>query len=168
MSDGGSRVAYVLDANVLIDYANSDPWVIRIVCNHLGHAGACEGVLLEAHDFTDGHVETTGLMIIQLTAEQLVEAYALPGALSPQDTMCLIAARDCHATCVTNEKPLRNACKRVGVKTIWGLELMLLLADKRLLTSHDALRTAREIQASNPRHITDEILQRFTQRLRQA
>ncbi len=159
-------VAYVLDANVLIDYANSDPWVIGKVCDYLGGAGVCTVVLDEADDFTEELVEATGVITIDLTSQQLVEAYAGAGPLSPQDRMCLIAARDFGFTCVTNEKALRRTCESQGVPVLWGLELMVLLMQKGRMAPADAERVANDIKISNPHHITDEILRRFTRRLR--
>lgn len=166
MAEPTERPAFVLDANVLIDYANSDCTVIKLVSEHIGVVGACDQVLDEAFDFTEDLVMQTGLRVLELTESQLLEAYLPQPALSPQDVMCMIMARDCKAVCVTNEKPLRKACAELDVNVLWGLELMHLLNAQSMLDFEEAMRIAGAIHESNPHHITAKIVSRFSEKLK--
>lgn len=65
-------------------------------------------------------------------------------------------------TCVTNDGALRRLCERRGVATRFGLGLMVDLVAVGALTRQRAIATARKIQASNPLHINERVLARFT------
>lgn len=64
-------------------------------------------------------------------------------------------------TCVTNDKNLRKLCRQEKVQMLWGLEVLAELHKHRGISQKRALKAAHEIRASNPKHITEEILSRF-------
>ena len=61
----------------------------------------------------------------------------------------------------TNDGALRRLCERHGVATRFGLGLMVDLVAAGALTRRRAMAVARQIQASNPLHINERIIQRF-------
>lgn len=160
----------IVDANVLIDYARSDRSILRIASRHLGQILVAGPVLEEVDQFDEAACEALGLQVVEMTLEQLAAAASASdsGQLSFPDQCCLLLAREGPFTCVTNDGRLRRACTEARVPVLWGLELMVELVSKNELTVDGAIATAREIRLSNPRHITQEILEKFTARLRTA
>ncbi len=98
--------------------------------------------------------------------DQLLEAGKRRGRLSFHDRLCLILARDAGWACVTNDRALRRACEELSVPVLWGLELMIRLAAGHHLAIDTAVTIANAIRQSNPRHITEDLLERFSRRLR--
>jgi hypothetical protein len=105
------------------------------------------------------------LELWQPSTEQLLAAGAKRGPLSFLDRLCLVVARDEGWTCATNDKALRQVCKEEGVRTRWGLELLIDLVEARRLETVAALGIATEIHLNNRYHITAAILARFRRRL---
>ena len=70
-------------------------------------------------------------------------------------------SRDHGWICVTNDKRLRLACVEDGVEVYWGLELMTKLVRMGELEADDAIEVALKIQAQNPHHITDDLIERL-------
>ena len=66
---------------------------------------------------------------------------------------------------MTNDKALRNACDGEGVATLWGLEIMAPLIRTGAMPAADAVRLAEKIHASNPLHVSKQILERFSRRI---
>ena len=105
-----------------------------------------------------------GIRLIEPTFEQLLEAANDEGSLSSEDRLCFIIARDNGWICATNEKSLRNKCKRESVETIRGLKIMLELHALRKLSKQEAIDTAKKIKESNSR-ITEGVIQDFCNEL---
>lgn len=101
----------VVDANVLIDYAEADESVLALVVRHIGPVFVPRDVLDEVDQFDEDTCTRLGLQIAEGSLEQLLEAGAGGGGLSFQDWMCLILARDNGWVCVTNDGRLRSATR---------------------------------------------------------
>lgn len=157
----------VVDANVLIDYLAADVTVLQLVSRHIGTVHIPRQVLQELPRVGADECEHLGLKIIDETLEHLLEAGQRRGRLSFHDRICLILARDAGWTCVTNDRALRNACEELSIPVLWGLELMLQLVAGHHLATDAAATIAKAIRESNPRHITEEILVRFSRRLKE-
>lgn len=155
----------LVDANVLIDYADADRSILTLVARHIAALHVPEPVLAEVESLDRTECERLGLTVIDVPLEQLAEAQAGVGALSLEDRVCLIVASGGGFTCVTNDKTLRRQCATAGVPTLWGLELMAELVALRQLTPDVARAVARTIHIANPHHITREILRRFDEKL---
>ena len=155
----------MVDANVLIDYLAADMTVLQLVSRHIGTVHIPRQVLREVPKLGPDECERLNLHIVDESLEQLLEAGQHRGRLSFHDRLCLILARDAGWACVTNDRALRRACEDHSVPALWGLELMILLAAGHHLTIDAAVTTASAIRRSNPRHITEEILERFSRRL---
>ncbi len=155
-----SSRSFVVDASVLIDYAETDVGILSLVGRHLGALYVPRPVFEEVRQLTEADCDRLGLRIESPTTEQLIEAGAGGGPLSFQDWLCLITARDKTAVCVTNEKPMRRACEAAGVSVSWGLELMLQLIQAGHIRVSSAVRVAESIHRINP-FITRSIVDRF-------
>lgn len=151
----------VADANVLIDYAKTDPSILAIHVRHLGPIYVPSVILDEVDQLDAADCERLGLTVIEEPPEILLAAAERRGPLSFEDRVCLLLARENHWTCVTNEKPLHRACEQEGVTPIWGLRLMINLVKAQQLTRQNAMDVAQAIHEVNPRYVTAVILGLF-------
>lgn len=158
----------IADANVLIDYAKSDRTVLELFSKHLGTITVPRPLLREVAQLDEGECLRLGLVLVDGSVEQLIEAAKRrgKGGLSFEDCLCLILARDSGWVCLSNDRPLRKLCQEEGIEVRWGLSLMLDLVLGELLPSVEAIKIAQAIQASNPRYITKKIVAEFARKLR--
>lgn len=157
----------LIDANVLIDFADSDVTVLRLASRHLAPMHVLRPVLREVTQLDATDCDDLDLTLSEPTVKQLLAAGSRRRSLSFFDRLCLIVAREQGWACVTNDTALRKECGTEGVQTVWGLELLVGLVEARLGKS-SALSIATEIHQNNPRHITRAILSRLEQRLRRS
>jgi rRNA-processing protein FCF1 len=165
VGDSGSFL--LLDANVLIDYRKTKPSILALVSRHVGKIQIPSTILDEVEDIDLEACERLDLNVVEPELVQLLAAAEKRGSLSQQDHLCLILAREHGWICVTNDGALRTACRKEGVAVRWGLELILDLVQGGHLAANDALDVAKAIHATNPFHISAEILRRFMERLRE-
>ena len=156
----------LIDADVLIDYANSELRVLEKASKYIGKILVARPLLAEVDQLDEASCKKLGLRLIDPSLEQLVESGMHRGALSFTDHLSLVLARDRKLICVTNDQRLRRACSDEGVKILWGLELMVQLVSKRRLSRLAAMKVAKKIHLANPHHIGQTILRRFELRLR--
>jgi len=156
----------LIDANVLIDFADSDVTVLRLVVRHLAPVSVLRPVLREVTQLDATDCDRLDLSLFEPSVEQLLEAGARRRSLSFFDRLCLIVSRDQGWACVTNDTVLRKECATEGVRTVWGLELLVGLVGARHLGNRSALTIATAIHHNNPRHISRAILSRLAERLR--
>lgn len=151
----------IVDANVLIDYANTDLSVLRLVVNHIGPIYVPSVVLDEVDQLSEDDCEDLGLTVLEESIEILLAAGEKRGALSFEDHVCLLLAKENDWVCVSNDKPLHRACGEEDITVMWGLRLMIELVDQELLAKNIAMEIAQAIHVSNPKHITTEIVEEF-------
>jgi predicted nucleic acid-binding protein len=156
---------FVIDANVLIDYADSDPSILTLFSKNIGTIYIIPNVLEKVEQLNVKECCRLGLVIAEPTLEQYLEAGKKIPGLAFDDTLCLILARDHHWTLISNDKALRSACDRSGVSLLWGLEIMLPLVKKDLLPASIAQKTADRIHTLNPGFVHQQILERFTAKI---
>lgn len=153
----------IIDACVLIDYLKTDQTVLSLFVAHIGPIHVVHSVVEEVKDIdTVNDLIDLGLIIVEPELEDAFEASAMKGPTSFQDNLSFLTAKRYGFTCITNDKNLRRLCTQSKVPVLWGLKL---LADLHLIggiPSKDALSLANKIQQSNPKHITQEIITRFT------
>ena len=149
------------DADVLIDYRESDLAILALVARHLGPLAVLPSVLDEVRGVTAEECGRLGIEIVEVETEQMLLAAQVESSVSFNDRLCLVMCREEGWTCLTNDGALRRLCKRHGVETRFGLGLMVDLVEAGALTRRRAVAVARRIQASNPLHITDRVLARF-------
>ncbi|MCK6530447.1 type II toxin-antitoxin system VapC family toxin [Myxococcota bacterium] len=141
----------VVDANVLIDYANAERGVLALAARHLGPLMVARDVLDEVDQLDQMGCEELGIGVVEPTAEQLAEAGAgKERGLSFPDRVCLIVARDRGCTCVSNDGALLRACASAGVPTMRGLALMIELVWAGRMAAAQAISVATRISAGNP------------------
>jgi hypothetical protein len=156
---------FIADANVLIDYVQTSPVILSLVAQHVGPVYVAADVLEEVEQLDVAHCHAIGLQVVQGNLAQLTQASQRGGPLSFQDKLCLILARDNGWSCLSNDGPLREACKAQGVPVVWGLEIMLDLVEGQQLSAVDAIKVAQDINAINPIYITAKILAEFQKKV---
>lgn len=157
----------IMDACVLIDFIKADRAVLKLIVQHVGSLHVTSPVVDEINEIEDeNELVELGLIIIEPEIEDAYAAASQPGPISFQDRLCLLAAKRHGFTCVTNDKNLRKLCKQEGVPFLWGLQLIVELHKAGGIPGKDADMIAQAIRASNPKHITAEIVSRFTEIIR--
>lgn len=156
----------LVDANVLIDYVKSELSILGVAARHMGEVYVLSTVLDEVDGLDQDGCARLGIRVFEPELAHLVAAAQKRGALSTEDHLCLILAREQGWTCVTNDGALRRACQQDRVPVLWGLELMLELVSIGQLPGADAITVANAIHRTNPFHITAEIVARFADRVR--
>ena len=170
MSGQGSAKADALavllaDADVLIDYRDSDVAVLKLVAQHVGRVAVIPPVLDEVKGVTATDCKRLGIEVVEVETERMLRATEFETSVSFTDRLCLVVCREERWTCVTNDGALRRLCKRHGVNTRFGLGLMVDLVAAGALTRRRAATVARRMQGSNPRHINAHVLARFHKEL---
>jgi predicted nucleic acid-binding protein len=155
----------VTDANALIDYASTDESVLALAARHLGPVIVPSPVLDEVEQLDIADCERLGIRVVDPTLEQLLEAASQRGALSFEDRICLIIARDAGWTCVTSDRRLRAACEASAVSVMWSLELVTALVDAGELSAGQAVSIAEALHAMSPWHITLEVVAQVRRRV---
>ena len=158
---------FIADANVLIDYAQTSPDILGLVARHIGPVYVAAAVLDEVEQLDEAQCQAIGLTPVEGSLAQMTEAAQRGGPLSFEDKLCLVLARDNGWACLSNDGPLREACKAQGVSVVWGLEIMLWLVQARHLDADKAIEVAEAIHLSNPLYITRKIITTFRHKVRQ-
>ena len=156
---------FIADANVLIDYVQTSPAILSLVTQHVGPVYVTADVLEEVEQLDVELCHAIGLQVVQGNLAQLTQASQRGDSLSFQDKLCLILARDNGWSCLSNDGPLREACKAQGVPVVWGLEIMLALVEGQQLSAVDAIKVAQDINGINPIYITAKILAEFQKKV---
>lgn len=149
------------DADVLIDYRESDLTVLELVVRHVGRVAVVPSVLEEVRGVTAAQCARLGIEVIEVTTDRMLQVAEVESSVSFNDRLCLAVCREEGWTCVTNDGALRRLCRRHGVETRFGLGLMVDLVAAGVLTRRRAVSVARRMQLSNPLHINDRVLSRF-------
>ena len=160
-----AQTVLLADADVLIDYRESEIKILELVVQHIGRVVLLAPVLDEVQGVTPAQCTQLGIEVVEVETEQLVRASEVESRVSFNDRLCLVACREEGWTCVTNDGALRRLCERHGVATRFGLGLMVDLVAAGALTRRRAMAVARQIQASNPLHINERVIQRFLEAL---
>ncbi len=157
----------VCDANILIDYFDNNKQVLKLATTHCYEIYVPTLVFDEVKQMDEKDAKTLGIKIFEPSLVQVAEAASISdnSALSDQDCLCLIIARDKQWICATNEKRLYNECKRKKVDAIRGLKIMLELNRQKKLSLSNASETAKKIKDSNKR-LTEKVIRTFIQMLK--
>ena len=149
------------DADVLIDYRESELAILSLVVQHLGQVAVVPSVLEEVRGVTAAQCARLGIEVIEVSTDRMLQAAQVEPSVSFNDRLCLVVCREKGWTCVTNDGALRRLCKRHGVETRFGLSLMVDLVAAGALSRRRAVAVARRMQVSNPLHINERVLTRF-------
>ena len=141
---------YIADANVLIDYALSDPSILGLAVECLGAIKVPRDVFEEVEDLSDAEAVGLGIEIVDPEPAELMAAAKRRGGLSRQDRLCLAMAKSRGGIVVTNDKALLGVCQQEDVRAIRGLRLMITLVEQGQLSKRRAQDAARHIARVNP------------------
>jgi len=163
---GDGTTLLLMDANVLIDFLDSDDSIFGLASEHIGRVHVPTLILEEELTHQgDRDWAALGIHAVEPSLDVLARAARPTVGLSFQDKLCLLLAKERGWTCVTNDKRLRRECKGAFVSVMWGLELVAILVERDALPALDAERVARAIQVANT-FITPALLARFLKRVR--
>ena len=153
------------DADVLIDYRESELAILALVGRHVARVAVLPSVLDEVRGLTATECAELGIEIVEVETERMLRASQIESQVSFNDRLCLVTCREEGWTCVTNDGALRRLCERHGVETRFGLGLLVDLVAAEALTRERAEIVARRIHVSNPFHISQRVLSRFASAL---
>lgn len=156
-----ARTVLLADADVLIDYRESELGILELVVQHVGRVAVLAPVLGEVRGVTAAQCARLGIEVIDVETERMLQAAEVESSVSFNDRLCLVACREEGWTCVTNDGALRRLCERHGVETRFGLGLMVDLVAAGTLPLRRAVAIALQIQASNPLHINERVIADF-------
>ncbi len=153
------------DADVLIDYRDSELAILGLVGQHVGRVAILPSVLAEVEAVTATECAALGIEIVEVETERMLRAAETESRVSFNDRLCFVTCLEEGWTCVTNDGALRRLCERHGVETRFGLALMVDLVAAGVLPRARAEVVARQIHAANPLHINQRVLSRFVSAL---
>lgn len=152
----------IVDANVLIDYADSDLTVLGVYSREIETIYIPSVILDEVADLDSADLERHDLWVIEEPLDLLERAATESGdGLSFQDRVCLHLAREQGMRCITNDAPIHRKCKDQGVEVVWGLRPMIELVKADYLSVNAAMHVASHIHNNNPHYVHEGILKRF-------
>jgi len=159
--------SYVVDANVLIDYCDSDLRMLSLFSQHIGTTYIARSTFEKVNQLTVAAARRHNLRIETPDPEIIMAASARRGSLAYDDHETLMLAKRHGWICITNDKPLRRECETEGVVCLWGLEPMKALVEHGIVSVSKVLTVAKMIQSVNPGFISDTIMDRFEEQVRE-
>lgn len=162
----GHDSPFIVDANVLIDYSESDLRMLSLLSDNVGRVHIARSTFEKVKQLTTAVVKKHHLTIVTPDLDTAIRASQERGALAYDDRETLLLAKLNGWTCITNDKRLRRECKSEEVNCLWGLEPMKALVEHRLVSRSAAIAVARKIQTLNPGYITEDIVSRFKEQIR--
>lgn len=150
----------LLDANVLIDYAQADDSILQLSSHHLGPIYVPDPVVEEVDDLSLPDYDRLGLVIVQPTTVQMFAAVTQSWNSKIADGICYVLCQDNRWTCATNDRKVRSKCIEEGVNSIWGTELMLRLIDLGELSADEAIEVIQTIKSNN-KYIGKKVVNAF-------
>lgn len=157
----GSEEILLADADVLIDYRDSDFSILGVVSQRIAPVRVIRQVLQQVRGISARECAAVGIEILEVETATLLEAGRLTLAVGFEDALCFVVCRDRGWTCVTNDRALNTLCRTAGIKVTRGLRLLVDLVNAGQLPSTRASAVARAMHESNPAHIHAKILEEF-------
>ena len=161
------HISFIVDANVLIDYCDSNLQMLSLLSQKLGTVHIARSTFDKVQQLTIAEARKNHLLIKTPNSETIIAASAKRGSLAYDDRETLLLAKSHGWICIKNDKPLRRECETEGVVCLWGLEPMRILVEKRVVLASQALAVARTIQSASPGYISDEIIKRFEKQVKE-
>lgn len=157
----------LLDSCVLIDFLKVDRSILELVVKYICPVYIIAPVIDEVNEIdNENELIDIGINIIEPEIEDAYLASKQEGSLSFIDWMCLFTSKRHSYICVTNDKRLRTVCKQKNISVMWGLELVLNLHSAGGILAKDAENFAKSINKINPKHINNNVLSIFKEKLR--
>lgn len=155
----------LFDSDVLIDYSTVAEDLLALIAEHLGPAAALTTTVAEVRRLEPVDCIRRGIEVVEVTPEQYSAAAVLASGMARNDDLCLAVCRDLGWTLATNDRDLRRRCAREGVRTRWGLELMLDLVSLGVLTRVRAEAIAAKLHEASPGHFPRSLVDEFGRQL---
>ena len=155
------------DADVLIDYCESDLEVLKDVGRRIGRLAVLSEVLDEVRNLTR-KCASLGIGVIDVEMPTLNAAAEMKTGISFNDRLCFLVCLERRWTCVTNDRALRHLCLHRDVKVRYGLGLMVDLVKLGAIDKRRANTIACRMHKANPAHINERVLERFARALADA
>lgn len=153
----------ILDACVLIDFVKADKFVLASITQKVGSIYVVSPVVSEVKDIEDeDELTDVGIIVLEPEIEDAFIAAAQGGATSFQDKLSMLTAKRNGFVCVSNDTSLRKLCESEQVPVMWGLQLLLELHKTNGIRADDAIIIASKIHETNPKHITQKIIEKFS------
>lgn len=156
------------DADVLIDYCESDLEVLKDVGRRIGRLAVLSEVLDEGRNLTGRKCASLGIEVIDVEMPMLNAAAEMETGISFNDRLCFLLCLERGWTCVTNDRALRRLCRHRDVKVRYGLGLMVDLVKLGTIDRLRANTIAGRMHKANPAHINERVLERFARALADA
>ena len=153
------------DADVLIDYRESDLDVLKEVGRNIGRLAVLSEVLDEVHGLTRQKCRSLGIEVVDVEMPTLQAAAEVKAPVSFNDCLGFVVCLERGWTCVTNDGALRRLCRRHDVKVRRGLGLMVDLVRLGAMGRRRATVIARRMHKANPAHINERVLEQFSRAL---
>ena len=155
------------DADVLIDYCESELEVLKDVGRRIGRLAVLSEVLDEVRNLTR-KCANLGIEVIDVEMPTLNAAAEMKTGMSFNDRLCFLVCLERRWTCVTNDRALRHLCRRRDVKVRYGVGLMVDSVKLGTIDRRRANAIARRMHKANPTHINERVLERFSRALADA
>lgn len=152
---------------MLIDYCHSKLEILSLLSKEIARVHVARATFNKVKDLSESKAKRFHLFIETPELEIANTAVQNRGVLAYDDWETLLLARSYNWTCITNDKRLRQECKKVGVHCLWGLEPMKALVERRIIPGSVAKNVASLINNHNPYYIDKKILKRFEQQIRE-
>ena len=78
------------DADVLIDYRESDLTILKLVAEHVGRVAVIPAVLDEVRGITTKDCRRLGIEVVEVETEQMLRAAEVEASVSFTDRLCLV------------------------------------------------------------------------------
>lgn len=161
----GAPTVLLADADVLIDYRETDLSVLKEVGTHVARLAVLAETLEEVRGVDGRTCAALRIEVIEPETSMLVEATQQDTRVSFNDRLCFLVCREQGWTCVTNDGALRRLCRRHDVNVRYGLGLMVDLVARGAINQRRAVTIARRMQEANPLHINERVMTRFFEAL---
>ena len=130
-----NKTVILFDANILIDYQYERRYVIERLSDSGWHFIVVKDVLEEVEDYHS--YDDFPIDVIRPTILQRQEAKPTSKALSEQDLLCFVIARDLGVACATNDRRLRNELKRNNIPSYSSRTILDMANSERLLSESE-------------------------------
>lgn len=157
----------IIDACVLIDYLNVDANLFKLISRHVGSLHIISVITDEVKQIKDeDQLRTLGLIPVEPELEDTFTAAEMQMPTSFPDNLCCLTAKRNHFVCITNDKNLRIFCKKLAVRTMWGLQVIVELCGKGGIKMQNAIEIGQKMHENNPKYISQSILETFIQKIK--
>lgn len=143
--ESGKTAGVLTDACVLIDYCKEDARILGLANKHLGKIHIPLPILAEVKDLDVEMCQELGLTIYPTREDQRNAALIKKAGLTWEDRLCLIISKEEGYLLYSNDKGVLKNAKREGIPAKWGLELLIELAAKKVLSTEEALSHAQRM-----------------------